>query len=62
MEDIQKLMIKLSKTTAFWNILNGSISLLVVEVSGLPYESVPLILAWLSFLTKMLNKKFNPHY
>lgn len=59
---MKTLIIKITQTTIFWNILNGFISLIITNLTGLSYEYMPLILWTLSLITKELNKKFNPYY
>ena len=59
---MKNILIKISQTTMFWNILNGFITLLITNLTSLPYEFMPFILWMLSLTTKEINKKFNPYY
>lgn len=59
---MKTIIIKILQTTMFWNILNGIISLLITNLTSLPYTYMPFILWALSLVTKELNKKFNPFY
>ncbi len=59
---MKNTIIKILQTTMFWNILNWFISLVITNLTNLPYESIPFILWFLSLTTKELNKRFNPYY
>ena len=59
---MKEIIIKLSKSTFFWNTFNWFVAVLTTEITWLWIELAPVILAWLSYVTKELNKKFNPYY
>lgn len=59
---MKTILIKITSYTMFWNILNWFIALVTTEISWISNWYAPLILALLSFLTKYLNKTYNPYY
>lgn len=65
MNTFKKILQFMNKTqfkTFCWTTLNWFISLIVVSLSWLPYEIIPVIVAWINTITKELNKRFNPKY
>lgn len=59
---MKKVLITLSQSTFFWNVLNWSISVVTTELSWVSWAYAPVILAILSLITKELNKNYNPYY
>jgi len=59
---MKNILIKLSQSTFFWNTLNWCISIITTELTWVWFEYSPVVLAVLSYITKELNKKYNPYY
>lgn len=59
---MKQFLIRVSQSPAFWTVLNLVLSYFITELWEIPNEFIIAILPLLNFLTKYLNKNYNPFY
>ena len=58
-----KEIIESNKFKAFlWTSFNWCIAIILKFLWDLPYESIPVIVAILNYVTKELNRTYNPNF